>query len=383
MEKEWEISEVNYLKINFENTTNVELSKILKRSKSSIQSKANSLGLKKSKEHKSKMITKRNKMVNRDLTYDKLKEISLLYKTRAEFQISDGSAYTSARIMGILDDICTHMIKQSFSIPQLMLKYIVSELITTNLLYNTRKIISPYEIDIFLPEYKLAFEYDGKGWHQNDEVDKVNLCNDRGILLIKIKENNRKYEIDIKTQLIEKIEVINNRCFCNIDKEDIINLKIDKSIYDNILDYEEIMKICSKYEDFSKFRKENLKLYYKLISLKSLDKFTKFMNRNRTEYSEDFLKIELEKYKSISELLEKCPKYYTYIKRNKKYDYLLDDLEKEKRTITYEMCIELIQKNKIKTKYQLRNVDSSLYVYLKRTIGLNKINEILYKDQSI
>ena len=178
MEKEWEISEVNYLKINFENTTNVELSKILKRSKSSIQSKANSLGLKKSKEHKSKMITKRNKMVNRDLTYDKLKEISLLYKTRAEFQISDGSAYTSARIMGILDDICTHMIKQSFSIPQLMLKYIVSELITTNLLYNTRKIISPYEIDIFLPEYKLAFEYDGKGWHQNDEVDKVNLCND-------------------------------------------------------------------------------------------------------------------------------------------------------------------------------------------------------------
>ena len=377
MERKWENSEIEYLKINFENKTNQELSKILKRSKSSIQNKANSLRLTKSKEHKSAMIAKRNKTF-RDLTYDKLKEIALLYKTRSEFQMCDASAYTSARVMGILDEICQHMMRQSFSIPQLILKYLISKLITNDILYNTRKIINPYEIDIFLPKYKLAFEYDGKGWHQNDKVDKSKLCNNKGILLIKIKENNRKYESDIKSQLIENLEVINKRCLCNLQKEDIINLKIDKSIY-NILDDKEIIKICSNYEDFSKFRKENIKLYDKLIRLKSLDKFTKFMKRNRTTYSEEFLKKELEKYKSISELLEKCPKYYTYIKKNKKYDYLLDKLEK-KRTITYEKCIEYIQNNKIKTKYQLRKLDSSIYRFLKKNIGLDKINDILFKD---
>ena len=46
---------------------------------------------------------------------------------------------------------------------------------------NTRKIISPYELDIYLPEYKIAIEYCGLFWHSAASLKKSRHMSDKTI----------------------------------------------------------------------------------------------------------------------------------------------------------------------------------------------------------
>lgn len=43
-------------------------------------------------------------------TKDRCHEEALKYKTRKEFQTNSGIAYSKARKMGWLDDVCSHMV---------------------------------------------------------------------------------------------------------------------------------------------------------------------------------------------------------------------------------------------------------------------------------
>lgn len=57
---------------------------------------------------------------------------------------------------------------------------------------NIRTIIPPYELDIYLPEYNLAIEYNGEYWHKNSQaLDnlKKRLCKDLNIKLLTVWEN--------------------------------------------------------------------------------------------------------------------------------------------------------------------------------------------------
>lgn len=61
---------------------------------------------------------------------------------------------------------------------------------TENKVSNTRQIIKPYELDIYLPDIKLAIEYNGSYWHsdknKNYHLNKTELCNEKGIQLFHI-----------------------------------------------------------------------------------------------------------------------------------------------------------------------------------------------------
>lgn len=89
---------------------------------------------------------------------------------------------------------------------------------------NSRNIIPPYEIDIFIPDLNLAIEYNGEYWHnlpeqQNRDNIKQNICEQQNITLITIwhsqwindKENT-------KQQIIMLLEEITNQTFliCSI-----------------------------------------------------------------------------------------------------------------------------------------------------------------------
>lgn len=320
----WSEQEIEYLKKNYAHQSNELISSNLNRTVDSIMNMAYTLKLKKTAEQRSKMIGKRNKMVGRDLNYETLKKIAANYKTRADFQRNDSSAYKAARLSDKLDEICTHMIKQSFSIPQLILKFILSEVLDKNIHYNTRKVIKPYELDIYLPDYKLAFEYNGKGWHIEERVDKYKLCQEKSITLFTIFENSRNYEIDIKSQLINLLPEINAIINRKISSDVIENLTINSVIFDDILDEEYINNICNKYQSYVEFRKSNILLYNKLRKINKLNEYTKHMIKGYKYWNVEQIKEEISKYEYIDELINKSHSCYSWVKRNKREDLLIN-----------------------------------------------------------
>ena len=77
---------------------------------------------------------------------------------------------------------------------------------------NNRNLIAPLELDIYLPELKLAFEYNGVYWHNevnksNDyHLNKTDLCEREGIQLIHIYEDDWMYKQDIvKSRIMNHI----------------------------------------------------------------------------------------------------------------------------------------------------------------------------------
>ena len=73
---------------------------------------------------------------------------------------------------------------------------------------GSRKIIPPYEIDVYLPERKLAIEYDGIFWHcesngkpRSYHLKKTEMCESMGIQLIHVFEN----------EWIEKGDIVRSR----------------------------------------------------------------------------------------------------------------------------------------------------------------------------
>ena len=72
-----------------------------------------------------------------------------------------------------------------------------------NIEFNSKSIISPYELGIYIPEKKLAIEFDGLYWHSNINVDKdyhlmkTERCEAKGIQLIHIFEDEWDFQQDI------------------------------------------------------------------------------------------------------------------------------------------------------------------------------------------
>ena len=83
---------------------------------------------------------------------------------------------------------------------------------------NSRSIIYPYELDIFLPEFNLGIEINGMYWHSEKfkekkaHLNKYNLCKEKGIRLVsiwewEILENKTKIENFIKNLISKKIKL--------------------------------------------------------------------------------------------------------------------------------------------------------------------------------
>lgn len=83
--------------------------------------------------------------------------------------------------------------------------------------HNNRKIIYPQELDIYLPDLKLAFEYDGLYWHSSEfkspnyHLNKTLACEKEGIRLIHISSDewHRKKEI-VKSIILSNLGKVNS-----------------------------------------------------------------------------------------------------------------------------------------------------------------------------
>lgn len=76
-------------------------------------------------------------------------------------------------------------------------------------LRNKRNVIPPYELDIYIPEKKVAIEYDGLYWHstknlkdKNYHLNKTKMCEEKGIRLIHIFSDEWMYKKEIVESII-------------------------------------------------------------------------------------------------------------------------------------------------------------------------------------
>jgi hypothetical protein len=334
----WTKYEENKLIDLYPNMLNIEIGVLLNKTKSSVDGKAHHLGLKKSPEFLRKVsyIGNSTRIANggRNLTFDILKGIASNYKTRIDFIRGDGPAYQAARHKGILDDICKHMTVMKFSIPQLILREILDTIFEVKGSYNNRKVIKPYEIDIYYKEFNLGFEYQGLAWHLNNKNDviKSKMLKDLGVNLIYIHEYNgsRNYENDIKKQLINNLKLINKLTNKQITKKDIMNCKI-KNIYLELYNKEELIQIVRNYNTFNEFKLKECSIHRKLCKMKLIDEATSHMTDkkiHKLNYLDKDITNIVNKYNNLTDFRRNELRLYKHIKRVGK-DYLLTNLKRK------------------------------------------------------
>ena len=144
------------------------------------------------------------------------------------------------------------------------------------ILCNKNDIINGYELDIYLPDLKLAFEFNGLYWHnelykdKNYHNKKTNLCFKKDIQLIHIWEDDWDYKQDIiKSMILNKLNKTPNKVFARKCKVKEIN---DNSIIRDFLDKNHIQGfVGSKYK---------FGLFYdnQLVSVMIFGKNRKMMN---------------------------------------------------------------------------------------------------------
>ena len=108
---------------------------------------------------------------------------------------------------------------------------------------HNREILNGMEIDIFIPPLKLGIEYNGLRWHSEEfgkdhryHLDKLNKCNEQGIKLIQIFED----------------EWINHRDICESKLKQICGLNTNPKIYGRKCEIREITNKNEAYEFLDK-----------------------------------------------------------------------------------------------------------------------------------
>jgi len=104
---------------------------------------------------------------------------------------------------------------------------------------NTRKIIQPLELDIFIPSHNLAIEYNGLYWHselykgKNYHLNKTEACEAKGIQLIHIFEDEWLHKSDIvKSRLINILGLTKDRIYARKTEIREVNSKDSKIFLD-------------------------------------------------------------------------------------------------------------------------------------------------------
>ena len=88
------------------------------------------------------------------------------------------------------------------------------------IILNSRNIIKPYELDIYLPDLKIGFEFNGLFWHNeigvenNYHFNKTEMCERQDIHLIHIYEDDWLYKQDIvKSRILNLIGKTSNKIY--------------------------------------------------------------------------------------------------------------------------------------------------------------------------
>lgn len=314
--------------------------------------------------------------IGRKHTDESLLEACKQYKTRSELQLADPSVYRTCLLRGneFLNKACSHMVS-GHSTPQLICKLILESVLKTKCSYNDRKTIKPYELDIYFPEFNLAVEYNGKGWHNKEEVakrDKIKKqrCGEMGINLVVLIENNRSYEEDVKGQLILNLDLINLCCHSLVNEKDILEIDCSK-VFDDILesrDLDSLKKKIASCKNIAEFQRKfsNEAKYIRNSNLSHLVECI----RVRREFTEEEMRSECLKFSCIREMFRTNPRLYHRCHRRGLMESLCGHMTNPNQgrfsKFKDEDVISKAREIKAKTKTEILRENNSLYREIKK-----------------
>ena len=136
-----------------------------------------------------------------------------------EYNINIKTLYSRYNSNCIICTVCNPIIK-FISDKENELHNYIKENYNKEIISNSKDIIKPYELDIYIPDLNLAFEFNGVYWHNelNKEDDyhnnKTNMCLNKGIQLIHIWEDDWIYKQDIvKSMILNKLNKNINKIY--------------------------------------------------------------------------------------------------------------------------------------------------------------------------
>jgi hypothetical protein len=215
------------------------------------------------------------------------------------------------------------------------------------ILIDSRKIIKPLELDIYIPSRNLAIEFNGTFWHsENNKTDKyyhinkTKLCEEKGIHLVHIFEWEWLYKKDkVQSRLRHLLNKKQNKIFARKCEIKVIN----KSISDDFLNINHLQGSCSG-------NSVNLGLYYKdeLIALMTFGK-----PRFNTNYE--------------WELLRFCTKYPVIGGASKLLNYF-EQTYKPKSIISYANRCWTYKENNVYKTLGFKEIEESdpNYIYISK-----------------
>jgi len=307
-----------------------------------------------------------------------------------EFILTTDNYYNRKRSEIDLCVICNPLNSLHTSGKELKLLKFIKEHYNGEIITNDRNILNGKELDIYLPELKLAFEFNGLYWHnelnkdKNYHLDKYKKCKDNDIKLFHIYEDDWDYRKNIiKSMILNKLNITKNKIYArNTDIRIITDNKIIKDFLNenhlqgytsssikiglfynnNLISLMIFKKKDNNYEITRFVNKLNMiiiggasKLFNYFIKNHSYDNITTFSNN---DYSDGNL-YEILNFKKIKNLLPD----YSYIynkKRRHKFNFRKNKLKKMGYDIStkteHDICLEnglfrIYDSGKIKWEY--------------------------------
>jgi hypothetical protein len=132
-----------------------------------------------------------------------------------------GNIFTSKHYDGV-HSRCKICYPNTSSIGEKELVDFIKSFYNGEIVENSKNIISPYELDIYCPEKKIAIEFDGLYWHSSQILNtktngvtyhlvKTNMCKELGIQLIHIFEDEWNLKKEIVKSRIKNIFGFNDK----------------------------------------------------------------------------------------------------------------------------------------------------------------------------
>lgn len=161
----------------------------------------------------------------------------------SKLNIVNSTLTTYMKTYGIYNDRAWKNLKNVSAYEIYLFDFLKEKFPLLEIIRNDRNIISPLEIDIYIPEKNLAVEFNGIYWHsfyeKNYHKNKTNICKNKGIRLFHIWEDewikDKNTILDILCSIIEGKE--------NLKTDNIIKLDLSCEDPNNYPNYKLIEEI--------------------------------------------------------------------------------------------------------------------------------------------